>query len=230
VGDACEAPDADGEVDEDEGETDPNDLDTDDDGISDMVDGDPLVYDPASDCTLNPCACGDGICDDVEEEFGTCVCDCNPSDTSDNDGDGEPNCTDGCPNDFNKTAPGACGCQSPETCPETGAVDVCQAVVESGALGDPTGLGELPEGLPPPSITSAGAHHRPSGADFDLDARVSQGGLLALVVDSVAVLGTEHPVPPPVIDRDALPDLVSFSHQCCYRPGPKKVAALIINI
>jgi len=31
-------------------------------------------------------------------------------DTDDADGDGTPNCSDGCPNDPNKTAPGICGC------------------------------------------------------------------------------------------------------------------------
>jgi hypothetical protein len=34
---------------------------------------------------------------------------------TDSDGDGTPNCNDGCPNDPNKTAPGACGCGVAET-------------------------------------------------------------------------------------------------------------------
>jgi hypothetical protein len=34
---------------------------------------------------------------------------------TDSDGDGTPNCNDGCPNDPNKTAPGACGCGSADT-------------------------------------------------------------------------------------------------------------------
>lgn len=34
---------------------------------------------------------------------------------ADSDGDGTPDCADGCPNDPNKTTPGACGCGVPET-------------------------------------------------------------------------------------------------------------------
>jgi hypothetical protein len=35
--------------------------------------------------------------------------------TTDSDGDGTPDCTDGCPNDPNKIAPGVCGCGVPDT-------------------------------------------------------------------------------------------------------------------
>ncbi|MFN0242130.1 MAG: immunoglobulin domain-containing protein [Planctomycetota bacterium] len=34
---------------------------------------------------------------------------------ADTDGDGTPNCTDGCPNDPAKTTPGVCGCGTPDT-------------------------------------------------------------------------------------------------------------------
>ena len=35
--------------------------------------------------------------------------------TADEDGDGTPDCNDGCPGDSNKVAPGACGCGTPDT-------------------------------------------------------------------------------------------------------------------
>ena len=38
-----------------------------------------------------------------------------PGSCTDSDGDGTPNCNDGCPNDANKIAPGQCGCGNPET-------------------------------------------------------------------------------------------------------------------
>jgi alpha-tubulin suppressor-like RCC1 family protein len=35
--------------------------------------------------------------------------------TADNDGDGTPNCSDGCPDNAPKTAPGTCGCATPDS-------------------------------------------------------------------------------------------------------------------
>ena len=42
------------------------------------------------------------------------VCGCGVADT-DSDGDGTPDCNDGCPNDPAKTAPGICGCGVADT-------------------------------------------------------------------------------------------------------------------
>ncbi|MCH8969268.1 MAG: hypothetical protein IIA66_09155 [Planctomycetes bacterium] len=66
-------------------------------------------------CTHTPLDCDDGIdCTDDTCVVGTCQ---HEPLTDDNDEDGEPNCSDGCPDDPNKTSPGECGCGVPEgTC------------------------------------------------------------------------------------------------------------------
>jgi hypothetical protein len=47
-------------------------------------------------------------------------------DPTDSDGDGTPDCSDGCPNDPNKTAPGICGCGIPDTDTDGDGVADCQ--------------------------------------------------------------------------------------------------------
>jgi len=47
-------------------------------------------------------------------------------DLTDSDGDGTPNCNDGCPNDPNKIAPGVCGCGIPDTDSDGDGVADCQ--------------------------------------------------------------------------------------------------------
>jgi hypothetical protein len=72
--------------------------DTDGDGVCDSDDPCPLDNPDDTD--------GDGVCDSDDP----CPLD-NPDDT---DGDGICDSNDGCPTDPNKTAPGACGCGTPD--------------------------------------------------------------------------------------------------------------------
>ncbi|MCZ6653687.1 MAG: hypothetical protein O7D91_11755 [Planctomycetota bacterium] len=83
----------------------------------DCDDGDACTTDACDGgaCTHTPLDCDDGIdCTDDTCVDGTCR---HEPLTDDNDEDGEPNCSDGCPDDPNKTSPGECGCGVPEgTC------------------------------------------------------------------------------------------------------------------
>jgi len=60
----------------------------------------------------------------------------------DSDGDGTPDCSDGCPDDPNKTAPGACGCGEPDDDTDGDGVPDCfdecpddQSKIAAGACG-----------------------------------------------------------------------------------------------
>ncbi len=58
-------------------------------------------------------ACNDNNVCTVNDMYNfACVC---TGTVLDSDGDGTPNCTDGCPNDPSKIAPGQCGCGVPDT-------------------------------------------------------------------------------------------------------------------
>lgn len=60
----------------------------------------------------------------------------------DSDHDGTPDCTDGCPDDANKTAPGACGCGTPEAVGDldgNGAVNLADLAVLLSNFGTPSG-------------------------------------------------------------------------------------------
>ena len=76
-----------------------NCLDTDSDGVCD-----------ANDDEIN------SPCPDYVDEFGVSV---------DSDNDGVADCQDGCPDDVNKTTPGACGCGIPDTDSDSDGVSDC---------------------------------------------------------------------------------------------------------
>ena len=92
--------------------------DTDGDGVPDSEDNCPAVENPDqanSDDDNHGDACDNCPNDDNEDQADADsdgegdICD------SDRDGDGEPNTSDGCPDDPDKIAPGTCGCGQPDT-------------------------------------------------------------------------------------------------------------------
>ncbi|MCH8879499.1 MAG: hypothetical protein IID34_06400, partial [Planctomycetes bacterium] len=116
--DACESqPGNEGEACDDGNACTENDACTDGECAGTTVDcddDDPCTTDACDGgaCTHTPLDCDDGIdCTDDRCVDGTCQ---HEPLTDDNDEDGEPNCSDGCPDDPNKTSPGECGCGVPE--------------------------------------------------------------------------------------------------------------------
>jgi uncharacterized repeat protein (TIGR02543 family) len=91
------------------------DTDSDGDGVADCNDGCPA--DPNK---TDPGICGCGVADTDSDGDGVtdCIDNC-PSvanaDQADSDSDGVGDACDGCPSDPNKTAPGTCGCGTPDT-------------------------------------------------------------------------------------------------------------------
>ncbi len=78
--------------------------DTDGDGVCDADDNCPALAGQIGG------ACNDGDACTTGDVLNTsCVCAGTP-DNTDSDNDGVPNCSDGCPNDPSKIAPGTCGC------------------------------------------------------------------------------------------------------------------------
>jgi hypothetical protein len=84
-----------------------------------LVDGGSISGAQTPTLTINPVVVGDAgnydvvvtnACGTVTSTIGVLTID-----PTDSDGDGSPNCSDGCPNDPLKTAPGQCGCGIPDT-------------------------------------------------------------------------------------------------------------------
>ena len=87
-------------------------LDTDDDGVYDC--DDVCLFDP--DKTNNVGECGCDFTENINHGTGAVECVENPNavcnDNGDDDGDGEPNCSDECPQNPDLTLEGDCGCDS----------------------------------------------------------------------------------------------------------------------
>jgi len=88
----------------------PNQADFDNDGTGDSCDGCP--NDPGK---VLPGVCGCGTSDQDRDGDGVADCVLFPPAAADSDGDGVPDNLDACPFDVTKTAPGACGCNVPDT-------------------------------------------------------------------------------------------------------------------
>lgn len=86
------------------------DVDTDGDGVLDCLDACP--QDPAK---VHPGFCGCGSQEVAAGDNGLRACPDPCGGGPDTDGDGTPDCLDACPNDPNKTVPGACGCGVADT-------------------------------------------------------------------------------------------------------------------
>ncbi|MCO6491481.1 MAG: thrombospondin type 3 repeat-containing protein [Phaeodactylibacter sp.] len=105
-------------------------LDEDGDGVSvcegDCDDESQVVYPGATE-----------LCDGLDND-----CDGEIDEGPDVDGDGATNCNDGCPNDPDKTAPGICGCGTPDTDSDGDGYIDCIGPSDNKALdfiGGPTG-------------------------------------------------------------------------------------------
>jgi len=59
------------------------------------------------------CPTGDACPHDPKKHLSPGLCGCGVSEV-DTDGDGVPDCVDGCPKDPKKTSPGVCGCGKPD--------------------------------------------------------------------------------------------------------------------
>ncbi len=104
---------------------------------------------------------GNGVADDQDIASGSSEdCDGNgvPDECEtllDNDGDGTPDCLDGCPNDPNKTSPGICGCGVADVDSDIDGVadcdDICPGfddTIDSDGDGIPDGCDSANEGCP----------------------------------------------------------------------------------
>lgn len=188
------------------GPPDPLLVDSDGDGVPDGFDGCP--NDPAK-IVAGACGCGvvdsdpcGGCVDGDDDGDGVCNADdqCpGESDTLDTDGDGTPDCRDGCVDDPMKTAPGDCGCGTVDEdtnangtsdCVEPMALEVRTVDASSGAV-----VAGVPFAVDSPAMaglcvgvtSSAGLFTCPSGLlpGTVVTLRATDAGVAVGMVDAV---------------------------------------------